>query len=143
MQQLADGGCFVIAYDQRFHGASDSPPHGTHVSRLAADLRDVLAALQLRDGVTLVGTSMGAAVIFSYVELFGLAGLAGAVFVDQAPLQNRAHDWSLGSKGCYDAATLGNLQVCAGVLCWRRPAPAAPASDSCCCGVTRMRLLRR
>jgi hypothetical protein len=29
---------------------------------------------------------------------------------DQAPLQNRAPDWQLGSNGCYDAATLANLQ---------------------------------
>lgn len=29
---------------------------------------------------------------------------------DQAPLQNRAPDWQLGSKGCYDAATLAGLQ---------------------------------
>jgi hypothetical protein len=29
---------------------------------------------------------------------------------DQAPLQNRAPDWQLGSNGCYDSATLANLQ---------------------------------
>jgi len=34
-----------------------------------------------------VGTSMGAAVIWSYLELFGDARIAKAVFVDQAPLQ--------------------------------------------------------
>jgi pimeloyl-ACP methyl ester carboxylesterase len=37
--------------------------------------------------VTVVGTSMGAAVIWSYVELFGVERLGKAVFVDQAPLQ--------------------------------------------------------
>ncbi len=37
--------------------------------------------------VTVVGTSMGAAVIWSYLELFGDARIAKAVFVDQAPLQ--------------------------------------------------------
>ena len=35
---------------------------------------------------------------------------AKAVFVDQAPLQNRAPGWDLGSKGCYDEATLRGLQ---------------------------------
>uniref|UniRef100_A0A383V6P7 AB hydrolase-1 domain-containing protein n=1 Tax=Tetradesmus obliquus TaxID=3088 RepID=A0A383V6P7_TETOB len=101
--------CQVYAYDQRFHGDSDSPSHGFHVARLAADLRDFLQALQLAD-VTVVGSSMGCAVIWSYVELFGLQRLKQAVFVDQAPLQNRAPDWQLGSKGCYDAATLAGLQ---------------------------------
>lgn len=101
--------CQVYAYDQRFHGDSDSPSHGFHIARLAADLRDFLQGLDLTD-VTVVGTSMGCAVIWSYVELFGLQRLKQAVFVDQAPLQNRAPDWELGSKGCYDAVTLANLQ---------------------------------
>jgi pimeloyl-ACP methyl ester carboxylesterase len=33
------------------------------------------------------------------------------VYIDQAPLQNRTPDWSLGSKGCYDAETLAGLQA--------------------------------
>lgn len=70
----------MYAYDQRFHGDSDSPSHGFHVARLAADLRDFLQALQLAD-VTVVGSSMGCAVIWSYVELFGLQRLKQAVFV--------------------------------------------------------------
>jgi pimeloyl-ACP methyl ester carboxylesterase len=70
----------VYAYDQRFHGDSDSPSHGFHVARLAADLRDFLTALELTD-VTVVGSSMGCAVIWSYIELFGLQRLKQAVFV--------------------------------------------------------------
>jgi pimeloyl-ACP methyl ester carboxylesterase len=60
----------VVALDQRFHGDSDSPPHGFHVSRLAADLQELLQHLDLSD-VTAVGTSLGCAVIWSYLELFG------------------------------------------------------------------------
>ena len=37
--------------------------------------------------VTVVGASMGCAVIWSYIELFGEERLSQAVFVDQAPLQ--------------------------------------------------------
>jgi pimeloyl-ACP methyl ester carboxylesterase len=70
----------VYAYDQRFHGDSDSPNHGFHVARLAVDLRDFLQALDLTE-VTVVGSSMGCAVIWSYVELFGLQRLRQAVFV--------------------------------------------------------------
>jgi hypothetical protein len=36
---------------------------------------------------------------------------AKAVFVDQAPLQNRAPGWSLGSKGCFDEGSLQRLTV--------------------------------
>ena len=38
-------------------------------------------------------------------------GLRNAIFVDQAPLQNRAPDWIIGSRGCYDAASLAALQA--------------------------------
>ena len=53
---------------------------------------------------------MGCAIIWSYIELFGNARLKAGVYVDQAPLQNRAPDWNLGSKGCYDVASLTRLQ---------------------------------
>ena len=107
---LAAGGVRVVAYDQRFHGESDKPSFGLHVARLAADLHQVLETLDLQ-GVTAVGTSMGCAVLWGYQELYGLQPrVARCVFVDQAPLQNRAPGWTLGSKGCYDAATLAGLR---------------------------------
>jgi hypothetical protein len=78
--------CRVLAPDLRHHGNSGRTPHGRHVARLAADLRDVLAALGVA-GATLVGTSMGSAVIWSYFELFAGARavrLGGKVVVRQA-----------------------------------------------------------
>lgn len=52
----------------------------------------------------------GCAVIWSYIELFGQSLIKSCVFVDQAPLQNLSHDWQLGSKGCYDIASLTRMQ---------------------------------
>ncbi|DBA80338.1 TPA: hypothetical protein ACH3X2_007283 [Trebouxia sp. C0005] len=83
---------------------------GHRVARLAADLHDFLQTLNLQE-VTVVGTSMGASTIWSYIELFGEDRIARAVFVDQAPLQNLAEDWNLGSTGCYDAVSLARLQT--------------------------------
>lgn len=99
----------IVRYDLRGHGESDQPAWGHHVSRFAADLRDLLGHLGL-DNVTLVGASLGCAIIWSYFELFGTRKVKCAVFVDQAPLQNLAEDWSLGSKGCYDVVSLTRLQ---------------------------------
>lgn len=48
--------CRVIALDPRGHGTSDKPAYGYRVSRLAADVHDLLAALDLRE-VTLLGHS--------------------------------------------------------------------------------------
>lgn len=101
--------CQVITFDLRHHGDSDKPNFGFHVARLAADLRDVLVSLDL-DNVTAVGASMGAAILWSYFELFGNDRISQAVFVDQAPLQNIAIDWKAGSTGCYDIASLTRMQ---------------------------------
>lgn len=101
--------CQVYAVDLRHHGDSGRPAFGYHVARLGSDLNDFLVSLDLKD-VYVVGTSMGAAVIWSYIENYRTARLAGAVFVDQAPLQYAASDWKLGSKGCYDPASLAALQ---------------------------------
>lgn len=113
-----DAGCDVVAVDLRFHGASGpdrqrptgATPPGAHVARLAVDLDNVLCHLGVGDAVA-VGTSMGASILWCYSELFGRGRVAKIVCVDQAPLQNRADDWTLGSKGCYDAVTLRGLQA--------------------------------
>ena len=49
VEQLAEkcAGRQIVAVDLRFHGDSDKPSWGFHVSRLAADLRDVLTELKL------------------------------------------------------------------------------------------------
>ena len=102
--------CRVVTFDMRHHGDSDKPGWGFHVARLASDLKDLLVGLKLKN-VTVVGASMGAAIIWSYFELFGEDGrISKAVFVDQAPLQNIAVDWKSGSTGCYDVASLTRLQ---------------------------------
>ena len=104
--------CQVISYDLRHHGDSDKPPFGYHIARHAADLRDLLAALHL-ENVTAVGSSMGAAILWCFYELFGChtsSAITQMVFVDQAPLQNIAIDWKAGSTGCYDVASLTRLQ---------------------------------
>lgn len=104
---------WVVAPDMRGHGRSDRTRGGYHVARLAADLQTIVA--HLRDaapGVQIVpvGCSIGAAVLWTYVELFGSNDFAGFVFVDQAPLQDRssfdAWDESRCHTGCYDEATM-------------------------------------
>jgi alpha-beta hydrolase superfamily lysophospholipase len=58
----------VIAVDMRGHGQSDRTEHGYRIGRFTADLRAVLSALEL-DDVTLVGHSLGCAVIWSYFDI--------------------------------------------------------------------------
>lgn len=71
-----------IALEHRGHGQSDKPDFGYRPSRLARDLRDVLDALDVSD-VTLLGHSMGVAVILLYWEMFGADRVGRLVLVDQ------------------------------------------------------------
>lgn len=104
----------IVAYDLRGHGGSGRSPHGYHVNRLAADLRDLInhCRTDLLTNVKHyvgVGCSIGAAILWSYTELFTCKDFHKFVFVDQAPLQNytASGDWgpSQGNYGCHDAAS--------------------------------------
>ena len=81
---LSDG-FRVIAVDLRGHGGSPKPPSGYRIARLAADLDAFLSSRRL-ENIMLAGHSMGAAVIWSYLEQFGAARVARLIFIDQAPL---------------------------------------------------------
>lgn len=111
LPHLAAQSSHVYCLDLRWHGDSTQQSGGcTHLARLACDLEDFLKHIHLCCPV-LVGASMGAAVGWCYVDLFSATRLGGLVCVDQAPFQNRADGWTLGSKGCYDAPTLAALQA--------------------------------
>jgi len=83
----------VLALDHRGHGRSDTPAAGYHIHRLAADVHEVLTTLDLRE-VRLLGHSMGCAVIWSYLELFGDDRIAAVVLVDQMPCALRNPLWA-------------------------------------------------
>ena len=72
----------VLALDHRGHGESGKIDHGYRVSTLAIDLRHFILGLNL-DQITLLGHSMGAAVIFSYFEQFGSDRIKGIILDDQ------------------------------------------------------------
>ena len=75
----------VIAVDQRSHGESQKVSYGLKISRLSKDLYELLTELDLKN-VTLLGHSMGSAVIWCYIDLFGPERLSKIILVDQAPL---------------------------------------------------------
>ncbi len=100
----------VVNLDLRGHGGSEKPDHGYRIHRLAKDVRDFLEALDLREA-TLLGWSMGASVIWAYLELFGDERLSKLVLVDQSPRQYYSPDWKLGQGGCYDAEALAELRT--------------------------------
>jgi pimeloyl-ACP methyl ester carboxylesterase len=83
----------VIVLDPRNQGLSQRVEYGVRISRFAMDLKQLNEHL----GVTsadYVGWSMGASVLWSYVDLFGTKGIRKLSFVDE-PISIYAHnDWS-------------------------------------------------
>jgi non-heme chloroperoxidase len=82
----------IIVMDSRGHGKSGKPGHGYRVSRLAADLRELILSLGIED-VTLVGHSLGCSVIWSYWDLFGGAGISKLVLADQSAVLTADPGW--------------------------------------------------
>ena len=102
----------VIALDMRGHGESDKPASGYRISRLAADLRDVLIALDLRD-VDLLGHSMGCSVSWSYLELFGAERLSRLILVDEAAAVTGNPSWPQGEREALNCLFPGPMDLAA------------------------------
>lgn len=83
----------VYVMDPRNQGLSERTAKGQRIARHAMDLNQLLDHLEL-DRTVLAGWSMGAAVIWAYVDLFGTDRITRAVFVDQ-PVSIYTHaDWT-------------------------------------------------
>lgn len=87
----------VIAVDMRGHGDSAKPAHGYRIARLAADLHELLAGLDL-DKVTLAGHSMGCSVIWSHWDLYGSQHTHSMILIDQAPCTTYGTHWTAEQK---------------------------------------------
>lgn len=85
----------VLSLDRRCHGASDFAEHGHRMARHGKDLREFLDVVEL-DDVVVVGASMGASVIWAYVDLFGTERLRGIVSLDQTPKMINEEGWGWG-----------------------------------------------
>lgn len=76
LPELAAAGHRVVAFDQRGHGASTVGEEGLTLDRLAADVGEVLAALDL-DRVVLAGHSMGGMVALRHLAADTMAAQGG------------------------------------------------------------------
>lgn len=83
----------VIVLDPRNQGLSEKVEYGSRISRFGADLKELVDHLGI-EKANFSGWSMGASVIWSYIDLFGTKTIRKAVFVDE-PISIYSHsDWS-------------------------------------------------
>lgn len=83
----------VYVLDQRNHGLSQKVEYGNRISRFSADLRDFMKPINV-EKAHFFGWSMGCAVIWSYIDLFGSTAVKKLVFLDEAPSIYCHSDWS-------------------------------------------------
>ncbi|WP_280190824.1 alpha/beta fold hydrolase [Delftia sp. PS-11] len=83
----------VYVLDPRNQGLSQKVDVGGRIARHSMDLRELGQHLGIRSA-DYVGHSMGAAILWSHIDLFGTTGMRKAVFVDE-PISIYSHaDWS-------------------------------------------------
>ncbi len=88
----------VIAPDLRGHGESEAGNDHFTMTRLAQDLKQLLAALNI-SRASFIGWSMGAHVIFEYIKQCGCEAIDRIVIIDMAPKLMKADDWNCGLNG--------------------------------------------
>lgn len=83
----------VFVLDPRNQGLSQKVDHGARISRFSADLKNFVDALGLQSA-DFCGWSMGASIVWGYIDLYGTRSIRKAVFIDE-PLSIYGHaDWS-------------------------------------------------
>jgi non-heme chloroperoxidase len=95
----------VIAVDHRSHGLSGKPLSGHSIARCAADLKELLDALDVQRA-TLAGVAFGAMVMFEYLRHYGPYRLAKLAVIEAQVRLTNAPDW--------EHPTFGNFPVEAG-----------------------------
>ena len=81
---LTDAGFRCVAYDRRGFGDSGRPTAGYDYDTFAADLQDLLTALDLRN-VILAGFSMGGGEVARYLGRYGSSRIAKAMLIAAVP----------------------------------------------------------
>ena len=73
-----------ISYDHRGHESSDKPKIHMNLKTLAQDLNELIEYLNLSN-ITIIGHSLGGAVIFNYINQFGCSKLKRVIIADMSP----------------------------------------------------------
>lgn len=83
----------VYVLDPRNQGLSQHVDYGSRIARFSMDLKEFGDHLGLKSA-DYVGHSMGSAILWSYIDLFGTTGIRKIAFVDE-PISIYSHsDWS-------------------------------------------------
>ncbi|NVL26296.1 alpha/beta hydrolase [Pseudomonas syringae pv. actinidiae] len=83
----------VYVLDVRNQGLSERVPYGTRISRYAMDVKEFADHLCLTEA-DYCGWSMGASVMWAFIDLFGTKAIKTLSIIDQAPSIYSHADWT-------------------------------------------------
>ncbi|TWI44568.1 pimeloyl-ACP methyl ester carboxylesterase [Pseudomonas duriflava] len=83
----------VYVLDPRNQGLSQHVDYGTRISRFAVDLKEFNEKVGIKKAYY-SGWSMGASVLWSYIDLYGTTGIEKLVLIDEPPSIYSHADWS-------------------------------------------------
>ena len=90
----------VYALDYRNHGLSEDTLKGNHIERFAKDLMEMISDARLIE-FDLAAHSMGNAVAWCYMELFGQQRIQGYVLYEESPCLLADPSWSESEQNRY------------------------------------------
>lgn len=83
----------VYVLDPRNQGLSDNVEYGMRIARYAQDVKEWSDSLHISSAYY-CGWSMGAAILYSYIDLYGTSGIEKLILVDEPPSVLTRPDWS-------------------------------------------------
>ena len=94
----------VITLDLCGHGLSESRNDHLTLTRLAMDLKQLLAELKIPKA-SMIGWSMGTHVIFEFIKNYTCEAIDKMIIIDMTPKLMKAADWSYGLPGVISRKT--------------------------------------
>jgi non-heme chloroperoxidase len=102
----------VVALDFRGHGASANADRGHRIHRFAADVAELLEHAGV-ERASMLGWSMGASVLWAYIDLFGTHRIDRLILVDEPASVMRqpgmSDDEAIQAGALFDAATMAAI----------------------------------
>lgn len=129
----------VYVIDPRNQGLSQKVDYGNNIARFAKDVNELTEHLNI-DKAYFCGWSMGASVLWSYIDLFGTDKMEKVAFVDEPPSVYSHTDWPEEDRlkaGAFVVSTESaassvayGTPVNSFVAAWPTPLPETPASEN-------------
>jgi pimeloyl-ACP methyl ester carboxylesterase len=118
----------MYVLDPRNQGLSQRVEYGNRIARFAVDLKEFADHLGLKSAVY-CGHSMGASVIWSYIDLFGTRGIRKAVFIDE-PISIAARpEWTEAERRDF-GALVPTPEILVALLSGGVPPPASSSTNN-------------